>query len=45
VIFDEKKLEEVSQDVVFALLEGDVALETAEEIAESLKAELGGQEG
>jgi fused signal recognition particle receptor len=43
VIFDEKKLEEVAQDVVFALLEGDVALETAEEIAGSLKEELGGK--
>jgi fused signal recognition particle receptor len=43
VIFDEKKLEEISQDIVFTLLEGDVALETAEEIAGSLKAELGGR--
>lgn len=43
VIFDEKKLDEVAQDIVFALLEGDVALETAEEIAGSLKRELMGK--
>lgn len=42
VIFDEKKLEEVSQDVIFSLLEGDVAYETAEKIADSLKKELAG---
>lgn len=43
VVFDEGKLEEVFNDLTLALLEGDVALEVAEEIASDLKAKLGGR--
>lgn len=43
VIFDEKRLEGVLRDLTYVLLEGDVALETAEEITADLKARLGGR--